>query len=513
MSTDQSLTRLLSSLTDQLGVGATGGSATDVVVPALREAFAAAVVTVAAFEPPSTLRLVGVVGLEHRPQTREEWSEFDVSAAVPMAEAARTGQAVWVENIEHERARFRAWSADTPSRSACALPMRSGGALVGVLGLSWNEPRVFTAAEQDTLTTLAGITATAIVVDRHKQVRRLGVVDSTTLADDVHLAYLVRDTATAVPRTLGLAGAVGVTTLSWLIEAPADPALAVACEGVLALARRRGTPPGMAARNVADVVDELHGSASGVIVQVGPQADWLAVAGVNDVLILTAPMTTTAPVAAFSAAATAADEHVIVPDGDGATVLALLVPPRLHVDVAARLLEVAQTEFDRRRGASAEDLLGRVAERLGEHGMDSSLLGAIALAVAPRHEQRVLRRRLPARLVAVPLARRFAVAALADAPDEVTFAAGLVVNELVSNAVRHSDHSFDIAVVVTDESVHIEVSDDDDRLPEVMSADQDPDELLESGRGLTLLAGVAEDWGTESKATGGKTTWAKVRRR
>ena len=513
MSAEQSFTRLLSSLTDQLGADAGGSeSAAAVVLPALREAFGAAVVTVAAFEPPSTLRLVEVVGMEHRPQARQEWAEFDVSAAVPLAEAARTGQPVWVEDIETERERFPAWPVEAPSRSACALPMRSAGSLVGVLGLSWNAARTFGPAERDTLTALAGITAAASVLARQRTAQRLGVIDSATLADHVRLAYLVRDTATAVPRTRGLAGAAGIATLSWLLEAPGDPALAVACEGVLALARRRGTPPGAAARNVADLVEEMRGSASGVVVQVGPQADWVAVAGVNDVLVLTAPVVDAPVITALSASATAADEHVLVPDGEGATVLALLVPSLLDEQVAARLLEVARAEFVRSRAASADEVLGRVAERLGEHGLDSFLLGALALVVGPRDETPVLRRRLPARPVAVPLARRFALAALADAPGELAFAVGLVVDELVSNAVRHSDHSVDVAVVVSDRGVHVEVSDDDDRTPEPVDAAARADELLESGRGLTLLAAVADDWGTAPKPTGGKTTWARIQR-
>ena len=508
------LTRLLSSLTDRLGAeDDLPVTPARVVLPLLREAFGAAVATVAAFEPPSTLRLVDVVGMEDRPRARQDWAEFDISAAVPLAAAARTGRPVWVEDIDVARQQFPAWPAEAPSRSACAIPMRSGGALVGVLGLSWTAPRAFDPAERDTLTAVAGMTAAASMLARHRAARRLGVVDSSTLADHVRLAYLVRDTRTAVPRTRGLAGATGISTLSWLLEAPGDPVLAVACEGVLALARRRGTPPGVAARRVAELVDELGGKAAGVIVQVGPEADWVAVAGVRDVLVLTAPVVNAPTVTALTGSSTVADEHVIVPDGDGATVLALLVPARLHDQVGASLLEVAHAEFVRERSASADEVLSRVGERLGEHGLESYLLGALALVVAPRDQPPVLRRRLPARPVAVPLARRFALAALTDAPDELAFAVGLMVDELVSNAVRHSDHTVDVAVVVTDDDVHVEVSDDDDRLPEPLRAVDRADELLESGRGLTLLTAVADDWGAEPRPGGGKTTWARIARR
>lgn len=512
MTRPASFTRLLSDVSGQLGEANDPTAVADVVLPVVVEAFGAAVGSVARFLAPSTLRLVGVVGMEHVPETREAWAEFDVSAGVPLAEAARTGGPVWVEDVETVRERFPAWPADARSRSACVVPMRSGGRLVGVLGLSWPEPRRFTDAEKETLLAVGSIAAAACLLGRHGVGRRLGVVDTDTHRDDVHLAHLVRSVDTAVPRTLGTVGASGAPTLSWLVEAPNDAGLAVAAEGVLALARRQGSTPGAAARGVDLLCEEMDGDAAGVVLQVGPDAAWVSVAAVRSCLVLTAPVVDRANLTAVRGVRSAADEHVVVPDGQGATVLALLLAPDLGTETGERLVEVAAAELVRRRESTADDLLTRVGERLGEHGVDGGLLGALALVVAPRPGTPVLRRRLPARPLAVPLARRFALAALEpDHDDDTAFRLGLAMDELVSNAVRHSEDEIEIVVVPGPQALHVEVSDDDDRPPYAVPARGD-DELLESGRGLVLLRSVVDDWGIEPRPRGGKSVWARISR-
>jgi GAF domain-containing protein/anti-sigma regulatory factor (Ser/Thr protein kinase) len=508
-----SCTRLLSDVSGRLGQAGDPGLVADTVLPAVVKAFGAQVGSLALYRAPSTLRLMGTVGLESRPEVQRIWEVFDVSAGVPMAEAARTGEAVWVPDIEHVRERYPAWPRDAVSRSACAVPMCSGGRLVGVLGLAWRRPRAFSDVEKDALTAVGSIAAAACALDRQAGGRRLGVVDADTDRDDVHLAHLVRSRMTAVPRTVGTIAAVGAPTLSWLLEAPDDPALGVACEGVLALARRQESPPGVAARHVADLCAEMGGEASGVVLQVGPGAGWIAVAAVNACLVFSAPVMAGPGVTAFAGAQDAADEHVVVPDGEGASVLALLLSPEGEAGALAELVDVAHAEFDRRRGATAEDVLERVGERLGEHGLDGLLLGALAIVVAPRPQLPVLRRRLPARHLAVPLARRFALAALGPDPDpDVVFRLALTVDELVSNGTRHSAEVLELTVRPTSSGVRIEVSDDDDRtpLPQASPPVLRPG-LSESGRGLMLIDAVADEWGVVPRDRGGKTVWAHVR--
>jgi GAF domain-containing protein/anti-sigma regulatory factor (Ser/Thr protein kinase) len=507
-----SYTRLLSDVSGRLGQSPRPGLVADTVLPAVVEAFGAQIGSLALYRSPSTLRLVGTVGLESRPDVQRTWEVFDVNAGVPMAEAARTGEPVWVPDIEDARERYPGWPQEALSRSACVVPMCSGGRLIGVLGLAWSRPRTFSDVEKDALTAVGSIAAAACALDRAGG-QRLGVVDAETERDDVHLAHLVRSRLTAVPRTVGTVAAVGAPTLSWLLEAPDDPALAVACEGVLALARRQGSPPGVAARHVADLCAEMGGEASGMVLQVGPGAGWIAVAGVNQCLVFSAPVMAGPGLTAFAGAQNAADEHVVVPDGDGASVLALLLSPDGDAAALAELVDVAHAEFDRRRGATAEGVLERVGERLGEHGLDGLLLGALAIVVAPRPRLPVLRRRLPARPLAVPLARRFALAVLGSDPDpDAAFRLGLTVDELVSNATRHSEDVLELTVRSTDDGVRIEVTDDDDRKPHPQAVPAVARTgLRESGRGLMLIDAVADEWGVVSRDRGGKTVWAHVR--
>lgn len=505
--------RLLAEVTDQLGSEHGGLGVADSVLPAVVEAFGATVGTLAAFRTPSTLRLLGLVGLDHQADMQHTWEEFDLSAALPLTEAARTGKPVWIPDSAAVRDQYPAWPGLSSHGSLCVVPMRSRGRLVGVLGLTWAEPREFSDSDRDTLCAVASIAAAACLVDGQDLGRRLDWLDSDLGLEGVQLAHLVRSTSSVVPRTVGTAGATGAPNLSWLVEAPNDLALGVACEGVLALARAHGTPPALAARDVADLAQELQGLASAVVLQVAPDAGWVAVAGVNECIVLTAPVMAGAGITAFTGSEAAADEHVLVPDGQGASVLALLLAPGVPAPDAARLARVALAEFERARGISAEDLLRRVGERLGEHGLDSALAGALALVVAPRAARSTLLRRFPARPLAAPLARRFALAAVGPEPgSELAFRLSLVVDELVTNATRHSDGTIDVSVDIGSGGVRVWVSDDDDRGPVLPSRPAAGElELEESGRGLLLVDALVDGWGVEPRRSGGKVVWAYLR--
>ncbi|GGK96573.1 hypothetical protein Ppa06_65730 [Planomonospora parontospora subsp. parontospora] len=73
--------------------------------------------------------------------------------------------------------------------------------------------------------------------------------------------------------------------------------------------------------------------------------------------------------------------------------------------------------------------------------------------------------------------------------------------ELVANACRHATRLVSVRLVLTD-AVLFEVGDDDHRLPVLRS----PGDLDESGRGLHVVAGLTERWGS-TRVAGGKTVW------
>ena len=490
------------------------GTVGDIVLPLLKEAFSAADVTLVGFRSPTTLHLIAAVGVGDKPGPEAAGPDFHVDVQVPMSEAARTGQAVWIEDMPGASDRYPEWPADSPALSVCAVPVAAAGRLVGVLGLSFRDARTFDTAERDVLVAVSGIVGASCMLDRQRAGRRLGIVDADRSREDVNVAHLVRSVDSSVPRTVGTVAAQGAPALSWLLEAPHDTTVETACEGVLALARRRGHAPGVAARAVADLTEELGVLASGVVLQVGPDAGWIAVAGVNACVVLTSPSDAGPAASTFIGASTAADEHVVMPAGDGATVLALLLYSQTPSPGTDRVVDIAREELRRpREAATAEVLLLRVSERLGEHGVDSELLGAMALVVAPQPRAASVHRSLPARPLAAPLGRRFAVAALGVDPDpELAFRVATTVDELVTNSIRHCEETVQLTITVGDAFVRLEVEDDDDRPPPALTADptSDPDALRESGRGLTLVSALADRWGVTPRPAGGKTVWAEL---
>jgi anti-sigma regulatory factor (Ser/Thr protein kinase) len=104
-------------------------------------------------------------------------------------------------------------------------------------------------------------------------------------------------------------------------------------------------------------------------------------------------------------------------------------------------------------------------------------------------------------------ARRFVASVLESygcTADQV-FMCQLVADELATNALNHAGSLYSVAVEVSGSHVRIAVRDDSRALPEVREA---PLDAL-SGRGLAIVAGTAEQWGSESLGHG-KEIWADV---
>jgi anti-sigma regulatory factor (Ser/Thr protein kinase) len=105
-------------------------------------------------------------------------------------------------------------------------------------------------------------------------------------------------------------------------------------------------------------------------------------------------------------------------------------------------------------------------------------------------------------------ARRFVASVLTRRPyeDRVHLAdARLVVSEMASNAVLHAGTPFSVSVRYTGSAVRISVRDWSPTRPVVRSGG--PASL--SGRGLRLVAAIAEAWGVDAGADG-KTVWAEL---
>jgi anti-sigma regulatory factor (Ser/Thr protein kinase) len=86
----------------------------------------------------------------------------------------------------------------------------------------------------------------------------------------------------------------------------------------------------------------------------------------------------------------------------------------------------------------------------------------------------------------------------------------LVSSELVTNSLRHARTAFVISLRSAPGLLRVEVFDRDTRLPVQMGADEE----ATSGRGLLIVAAVADQWGSRTEEHGGihgKVVWAELR--
>ena len=100
--------------------------------------------------------------------------------------------------------------------------------------------------------------------------------------------------------------------------------------------------------------------------------------------------------------------------------------------------------------------------------------------------------------------------ALADhttAPAPLVEAVRVVIAELAGNAVRHAKTTYTVTVREDRQgSVTVAVHDDSPDQPEL----QPYDPTAVRGRGLQIVDGLTEQWGTLADPEDGKTVWARL---
>jgi GAF domain-containing protein len=106
----------------------------------------------------------------------------------------------------------------------------------------------------------------------------------------------------------------------------------------------------------------------------------------------------------------------------------------------------------------------------------------------------------------VPFGRRFVTEALTGTPLAALLPdAELAVSELVTTALLHGAPPVSVRVDVREGSVRVEVADGSRHAPVRAIARQD----AMTGRGLSLVAALARDWGVEPRP-GGKVVWCEL---
>jgi anti-sigma regulatory factor (Ser/Thr protein kinase) len=105
------------------------------------------------------------------------------------------------------------------------------------------------------------------------------------------------------------------------------------------------------------------------------------------------------------------------------------------------------------------------------------------------------------------VARRFTTEALeASGHGAIAEDAAIVVTELAANAVAHARSCFTVTLTSHDGQIRIAVRDDSPDAPGIHAGD----DLESCGRGLRIVAAVADEWGAESDGKG-KVVWALLR--
>ncbi|MFI6282013.1 ATP-binding protein [Streptomyces sp. NPDC050988] len=94
--------------------------------------------------------------------------------------------------------------------------------------------------------------------------------------------------------------------------------------------------------------------------------------------------------------------------------------------------------------------------------------------------------------------------------DALMHTAELVISELVTNALRHAGTGqVSLSVQVVEAGLRIEVDDSNPALPQLCFPLCFPDEHAENGRGLFLVAVLADRYGADPTPTG-KRCWAEI---
>lgn len=145
----------------------------------------------------------------------------------------------------------------------------------------------------------------------------------------------------------------------------------------------------------------------------------------------------------------------------------------------------------------------------GDALQDSDLDHLVALldAVSTRGGQRTLR--LDGSVTSARRARAFTAAALAAwGVTDVVDDALLVVTELVNNAITHAAGECELRIMLTPQSLRVEVADHGAGTPDPLPASS----TRGHGRGLHIVDALTAGWGFEAVDSGGKLVWAELLR-
>ena len=115
-------------------------------------------------------------------------------------------------------------------------------------------------------------------------------------------------------------------------------------------------------------------------------------------------------------------------------------------------------------------------------------------------------RTFPHEVQSVPAARRFATSVLHGASAEILEAVELMVSELATNCIRHTNSGFDLTIIRHGMDIRVEATDHAGGTPTMRS----PEPTDPSGRGLKIIDMLSARWGVRAQPAKGKTVWFTI---
>jgi len=115
-------------------------------------------------------------------------------------------------------------------------------------------------------------------------------------------------------------------------------------------------------------------------------------------------------------------------------------------------------------------------------------------------------RTFPHEPASVPEARRFATSVLHGASADTLEAVELMVSELATNCIRHTDSGFDLTIIRSGCDIRVEATDGAGGTPTMRS----PKPTDPSGRGLKIIDMLSAGWGVDLGTVSGKTVWFTI---
>lgn len=465
------------------------------------------------------------------------WNQFAADTLTPSAEAHRTGEPVFVSDLDDARKRFPPIRQEL-ERLGCgpvaALPLLSAGLRLGAWVLVFPEDQVLTDGDRRFLVTAAAMVSQALLRARllDAERRAMAQLQRSLLPRNLHavdgLDIAVRYAAGDVAVEVGgdwydvvqlEGGAVGLV----MGDVEGHDVGAAACMGLVRSAVRayaaEGHPPSivmqLANRFVHDVA--LDRMVTLTYFSIHPQERLITAVSAGHLPLQVVapdgahdevPSDIGPPLGVFESGALWSETTSQLPAGGILVAFTDGLVEARGVDIGEGLDRVRDTLIAQRSESADTMADALLDQRSRTSGDDVAIL--VARLTAPPGVDRRFTRRMPPTSASVFLARRSTrqmLAAWSVGPPMIE-AAELVVSELMSNAARQSEDPVDIVLACNDGVVRIEVADTSHRMPVITHGEVDPDAT--SGRGLLLVESLADRWGVEQSGGLGKLVWAEI---